>query len=98
MTMSHPSSSLVRPTIVFLALLILTGLTIGLSFLPLGTWHTPIGLAIAFTKGTLVALFFMDLIDGDRAHALALVAGLFWLALLVGLTLMDFLTRRWLAF
>ena len=58
----------------------------------------PVGLAIASTKATLVALFFMHLIHDSRLNRVAAAAGLFWLAILMGLTLTDFLTRRWLTY
>ena len=46
---------------IFGALMVLTGLTVWASFQHLGIWNTPVALAIAITKATLVALFFMHL-------------------------------------
>jgi cytochrome c oxidase subunit 4 len=83
---------------VFAALIGLTFLTVGVSFLHLGAWHAVVGLAIATTKATLVALFFMHLIHETGLTRVAAAAGLFWLAILMGLTLTDFLTRHWLAY
>jgi cytochrome c oxidase subunit 4 len=83
---------------VFAALIALTLLTVGLSFLDLGPWHTVVGLGIGVAKALLVALFFMHLLYGPRVNWLALGAGLFWLGILIALTLSDYLTRHWLAY
>ncbi len=84
--------------LVFFALLALTFVTIGLTFLHLGRWHTPIALLIAFSKALIVALFFMHLRHGNRLYWLALGSGLLWLGILMTLTLSDFLTRDWLSY
>ncbi len=82
---------------IFAALIALTALTIGLSFVHLGALHTPVGLLIAFTKATLVTLFFMHLLHAGRLPWLIAAAGVFWLAIMIGLTLSDYLTRSWMA-
>ncbi|HEY2827469.1 MAG TPA: cytochrome C oxidase subunit IV family protein [Pirellulales bacterium] len=83
---------------VYGVLIILTIATVGLSFCDLHAWHTIVGLAIATGKGALVALFFMHRLHSARITWLALFAGLFWLAILLGLTLTDYLTRAWLIY
>ena len=84
--------------LVFVALIALTGLTIGVSFLEVGTsWHLVIGLTIAGCKAILVALFFMHLIDSTRLMRLVIVAALFWLGIMMALTLTDYFTRHWQA-
>jgi len=47
-------------------------------------------------KATLVALFFMHLRYSVRLTWLIVVAALFWLSILIGLTMSDQLTRGWL--
>jgi cytochrome c oxidase subunit 4 len=84
--------------LVYVLLLLLTALTIGVGFLELGVLHTAVGLAIATAKGILVVLFFMHLYYSRRLTWLTLVAGLFWLGILLTLTLSDYLTRHWLAY
>lgn len=84
--------------LVFAALIVLTVVTVGVSFLDLGLWHTPVGAAIAIVKGSLVALFFMHLLYGTRLNWLALGAGIFWLGILVVLSLSDYLTRPFLSY
>jgi cytochrome c oxidase subunit 4 len=83
---------------VYGVLIILTIVTVGLSFCDLQNWHTIVGLAIATGKAALVALFFMHLLRSARITWLALFAGLFWLVILVSLTLTDYMTRGWLTY
>ena len=83
---------------VFAALIALTLLTVSVSFLDLGAWHTTIGVLIGVAKATLVGLFFMHLLHSSRASWLAILAGLFWLLILMSLTLSDYLTRQVLTY
>jgi cytochrome c oxidase subunit 4 len=78
------------------ALLALTGLTIGIAFLPLGSFHTPVALGIAAIKAALVATIFMHLRVESSTSRLAAVVGLVWLTILLGGTLDDVVTRGWL--
>jgi cytochrome c oxidase subunit 4 len=82
--------------LVALVLLLLTGLTIGLAFLPLGAWHTPVALGIAATKALLVAWFFMHLRASHAITRLTALAGLLWLSIMLVGTLDDVITRGWL--
>src|SRR3954453_19238667 len=84
--------------LVFGGLILLTVLTVGLSFLH-GVpeiWHTVIGLTIATAKAALVFLFFMHLLYSSRLTWLVALGSLLWLAILIILTLSDYLTRTWL--
>ena len=83
----------------FAALIALTFLTVGLSFLHLGTWwHLAVGLAIGAVKATLVALFFMHLLHSPARTWLAAGLGVFWLGILVTLMMSDYLTRALAAY
>jgi cytochrome c oxidase subunit 4 len=82
--------------LVFLALLAGTGLTIWVAGLDLGPFNDAAALIIAFTKATLVVLFFMHVYHSSRLTKLTVVAGLFWLAIMICMTLQDYLTRGWL--
>ena len=84
--------------VVFACLIALTMLTVWLSFQELGPWHAAVGLAIATCKASLVALFFMHVLYSGRLVWIMLGAGLFWLAILMSLTMTDYLTRPWLAY
>jgi cytochrome c oxidase subunit 4 len=83
---------------VFAALIALTLLTVGVSFIDLGAMHTVVGLAIAIVKSLLVVLFFMHLLYSSNRSRLAIGAGLFWLGILLALTLADYFTRHWWAY
>jgi cytochrome c oxidase subunit IV len=81
--------------IVFLSLIGLTLLTTGVAFIDLGPLNTPVALAIAFCKMLLVIFFFMNLRNGTGLVRIVVLAGFFWLALLIGLTSSDYHTRTW---
>jgi cytochrome c oxidase subunit IV len=80
---------------IFVALLCLTGLTVGVAYVDLGAMNTVIALAIAASKMLLVMLFFMHLKYSSRLTKLAVLAAFFWLGLLLTFTLSDVFTRRW---
>ena len=80
--------------IVCVVLVLLTVLTVGLSFLPLlGPWHLAFGLSIALCKAALVVLFFMHVLVGQRLVRLVVAVSCAWLLLLLVLTLTDYYTR-----
>ena len=55
--------------------------------------NTLVALLIAFTKMACVMLFFMHVRWSPRLIWLAVVASFFWLAIMISLTLADYLTR-----
>jgi cytochrome c oxidase subunit 4 len=75
---------------VLLGLLVLTLILAGL---PLGPLGTVVALAIAIIKAGIVACFFMHLNTSSPLTRLVACAGLFWLGILLALTLTDYLTR-----
>jgi cytochrome c oxidase subunit 4 len=81
---------------VFLVLLALTATTTAVAFMDLGPWNTVVALVIAFIKATLVVLIFMHIRWSTPLMRLVIVGGLFWLAILLGLTFSDFVSRGWL--
>jgi cytochrome c oxidase subunit 4 len=84
-------------TIVYLSLIALLALTLGVAYVDLGYLNTPLGLAIAALKALLVALFFMQLKLSSGMVRIVALAGVFWLGILITLTLTDFLSRTWIA-
>jgi cytochrome c oxidase subunit IV len=80
---------------VFLGLIGLTILTTGVAYINLGPLNTVAALVIAFSKMLLVVLFFMHLRHSGGLIRVVLLAGFFWLALLIGLTMSDYRTRSW---
>src|SRR5689334_4002410 len=93
------SAHVISPRIqvgVLFALLALTALTVGVSFVELsGRWHMAAGLGIAITKATLVILFFMHVIHSSAATRAVVVVAVFWLvAVLLALMMTDYTTRE----
>lgn len=79
--------------LVFGALLVLTVLTVLAAQVDLGAFNDVVALTIAVAKAMLVILFFMHVRHSTRMTALTAVAGFFWLAILLGLTLADYASR-----
>jgi cytochrome c oxidase subunit 4 len=77
---------------VFLALLVLTGLTVGVTYIDLGEANLFVALGIAVTKATLVVLFFMGLRWSSRLVHVTVMTAIVFLGLLFG-TFADYLTR-----
>jgi len=81
---------------IFVILLVLTGTTVGAAFINLGPLNPVIALGIATTKALLVVLFFMHVKGAsERMTKVVILAGLFFLGLLLLLTLADYGTRLW---
>jgi cytochrome c oxidase subunit IV len=81
--------------IVLVALLVLTATTCAVSFIDMGKINAVVAVAIAFAKASLVALIFMHLRYSRRLMWVVAAAGLFWLGILIALTMGDYLTRGW---
>jgi cytochrome c oxidase subunit 4 len=82
---------------VFLGLMIGTGLTVFASYVDLGIWNTPVALAIAVSKASLVVLFFMHLKYGSRLQWVWVGAAIFFLLLLLSGTASDVLAHIYLS-
>jgi cytochrome c oxidase subunit IV len=81
---------------VWIALLIGTGLTVYAATLDLGRFNAAVALGIATAKATLVVLFFMHVWHAsERLTKLVVIGALFFLLLLLGLTMTDYATRPW---
>jgi cytochrome c oxidase subunit IV len=96
--MSDHSKSSPLPTYfaVFIALLIGTALTVYAATLDLGKYNAAVALTIASIKATLVALFFMHVKGAsEKLTKLVVISALFFLLLLLGLTMTDYATRLW---
>jgi cytochrome c oxidase subunit 4 len=79
---------------VWLALLVLTGVTAGVAFIDLGPFNTIVALVIATCKALLVALIFMHVkYASEKLTKVVLVAAVFFLMILLGLSLADYTTR-----
>jgi cytochrome c oxidase subunit IV len=90
---AHPVARARTYVLVWVALIGLLLLTLGSAYLKLGSLNSAINLAIAAAKALLVMFFFMHLRSAHYMLRIAAGAGFFWLALLIGLSLTDFLAR-----
>ena len=81
---------------VWITLLIFTFVTYKAAFIELGRFNAAVALGIATLKATLVVLFFMHVWHAsEKLTKLVVIAALFFLMLLLGLTMSDYATRPW---
>ena len=79
---------------IWIALLCLTGITAAVSFVDLGPFNTIVALVIATVKALLVVLFFMHVkYTSERLTKIVIVSAVFWLFLLLALSMADYATR-----
>jgi len=75
--------------VIWLGLLMLTGVTVTVSGLNLGQWSVLGAIIIAAVKSTLVVLFFMHLKYEDRVFKIMLGLAIVTLAVIMVLTFVD---------
>jgi cytochrome c oxidase subunit 4 len=81
---------------IWATLLGLTLLTAGVAFVDLGPFNTVVALVIASLKALLVVLFFMHVkYTSEKMTKVVFVAAIFWLLILLSLSLADYATRLW---
>jgi cytochrome c oxidase subunit 4 len=78
---------------IFLTLFALTIVTVLAATHNFGALNTPIALAIAVTKASCVVMIFMAVRYNTPLTKVVVVAGFFWLFILFGLGMSDYLTR-----
>ena len=76
-------------------LFVFTGITVLAAFVDLGAINTPLALAIATFKATIVVLFFMHVRYNTPLMWVFAASGFFWLLILLALTLQDYVSRDW---
>jgi cytochrome c oxidase subunit IV len=81
--------------LIFGALMVCTAITVGVAFIDLGAMNTVVALSVAVFKATLVVLYFMHVKYSPRLTSLVIAGSLFWLGILLVVTLGDYLTRSW---
>jgi cytochrome c oxidase subunit 4 len=80
---------------IWIALMVLTVVTAAVSFVDLGPMNTVVALVIATFKAVLVVLFFMHVkYASEKLTKLVVISAIFFLILLLGLSMMDYLTRH----
>lgn len=82
--------------VVFAALMIGTVLTVAAAHMDFGPLNTPVALAIAVTKASLVVVFFMHVKYSPRLITLVVVGSFVWLGIMLFITLADYWSRGWL--
>ena len=84
---------LLHLALAWIGLVLLLALTLGMTYVPLGRGNIAVALAIGIAKAVIVLLVFMKLARSPPLTWIFAGAGLFWLALLFGLTFTDYATR-----
>jgi cytochrome c oxidase subunit 4 len=90
------SEHIVSPKIyvgIFLSLMVLTAATVAAAYVNLGAVNIVVALAIATLKATLVVLYFMHARYSPKRTHLVIICAVFWLAIMLALTLSDYSTR-----
>jgi cytochrome c oxidase subunit 4 len=81
--------------LIFGILMVATLVTVLVAFVDLGPLNAFVALAVAIVKATLVVLFFMHVKYSTRLTWAVVTGSLFWLAILLVLTVSDYATRGW---
>ena len=80
---------------IFGVLMLCTYLTVQIAIFDLGPLNTIAAIVIAVFKATLVVLFFMHVKYSTRLTWVVVLGSIFWLGILLVLTMGDYLTRGW---
>jgi cytochrome c oxidase subunit IV len=94
--MSEHISSVKLYVGIWLALLAGTALTVAAARIDLGPFNIVVALTIATIKAILVVLFFMHVkYAHEKMTKLVIIAGIFFLFILLSLSMADYGTRLW---
>jgi cytochrome c oxidase subunit 4 len=94
----HAEHRIVQPgtyIVVYIALLIFTGVTVGAAFVDLHILNPIIAVGIACLKAMIVILFFMHVIFQSKLIKMTVAAGFFTFLILIAMTLSDYMSRAW---
>jgi cytochrome c oxidase subunit 4 len=78
---------------IFLALMVLTGVTVAAAFVNMGSLNFPVAMVIAVFKASLVVWYFMHVKYQSHLTKLTVATGLFFLAILLGMMLIDYTSK-----
>jgi cytochrome c oxidase subunit 4 len=78
---------------IFTALMVLTAVTVFAAFVDLGQFNFAVAMAIATFKASLVVWYFMHMKYQSHLTKLTLATGLFFLAILLGMMLIDYTSK-----
>lgn len=80
---------------IWVVLIIATGLTAWIATVDLGKFNTVVALVIATAKASIVVLFFMHVkYTSEKMTRVVLISAVFWLLLLLVLSLTDYASRH----
>jgi cytochrome c oxidase subunit 4 len=92
--MSHHVSSAIDLWKVGASLLVLTIVTVAVAFVHIPfPYNIIVALAIAVVKAWIVATYFMNLKWDEKFNAILLIAGIVFVLIFFGITMLDTLTR-----
>lgn len=87
----------VRTYILIWAILICaTFTTLGVAFIDLGPWNIVVAMMIAFTKMSLVVLYFMHVKQQSNLTKIFVLGGFLFLGILIFMAMTDYGTRSWM--
>jgi len=93
----HPHITSVQANLVVFALLmLLLVLTVAAAYTITGTLGIVVAMIIATVKAVLILAYFMHVRFGSKLQLIFATSAFFWLLLLFGITLMDYVSRGWL--
>jgi cytochrome c oxidase subunit 4 len=78
---------------IFFALMILTGVTVAAAYVDLGQLNFSVAMLIAGFKASLVVWYFMHVKYQSHMTKLTVATGLFFLAILLGMSLIDYVSK-----
>ncbi|HYB96700.1 MAG TPA: cytochrome C oxidase subunit IV family protein [Vicinamibacterales bacterium] len=78
---------------IFLALMVLTAVTVGAAYVDLGIFNFSVAMLIASFKASLVIWYFMHVKYQSHLTKLTVATGLFFLAILLGMMLIDYTSK-----
>jgi caa(3)-type oxidase, subunit IV len=90
--MAHDGPHIVPKSVllkVFGGLVLLTIVTVGAAYIPLGPLTVPVAIGIAVAKASLVVLFFMHLKYDNPVNALTFTIGTIFVVVFITITLLD---------
>src|ERR1700716_3940062 len=92
----HEIPSVKTYVAIWATLTILTFVTYSVAKIDMGGFNIVVAMGIAFFKMMLVVLFFMNVKAESPLTKLYAGAGFFWMILLLGQTMLDYISRNWM--
>lgn len=97
----HTEHHIVSPKVyfaIFGALMVFTAITVAVARVDLEPYWGPLNIIVALTvaviKATLVVLYFMHAKYSSKLTQVIIIAGLFWLVIMLVFTLSDYFARQ----